>query len=232
MGLQATKDAYEIAKDLYISIKKDFETIENEDPDNEEFMMDNALENIAKLNRAVNKINLEDFEDAYPENFKNLKTNVRGFKEAGYYIERSISSMKLFDKVNPVMAHYLNDVEWKNIGATIDEASSVLSNYLSDEENYKQYRTIIQNIIKGTLTKKSFETLFNSVSPRLPKPAKENKPKQRHPLPPEMWPEKERKAHDAQLQKRKDAGVPDTKQEFDIMGEGFISLELYKKLKG
>ena len=170
MGLQATEQAYDIAKSLYLSIRDDFHTIENEEPDNEEYLMDNTLENIGKMNRAINKINLEDFEDAYPDNAKNLISNVDGFKEAGYYIERSISAMKFFDKLNPVLPQYLKNVEWKKIGKDILEASKKLGNYLTEDDNYKQYRTIIQNIIKGTLTKNAFKNLFDKIAERLPAP--------------------------------------------------------------
>ena len=53
---------------------------------------------------------------------------------------------------------------------------------------------------------------------------------QRHPLPPEMWDEKDRKKWKEQQEERRKNAVKDKRIEFDIMGEGFISLESYKKI--
>ena len=59
---------------------------------------------------------------------------------------------------------------------------------------------------------------------------------QRHPLPPEMWPEKERKEHQKHINQLRGAAKrskhwDDKTEEFDILGEGFISLEEYIKIK-
>ncbi len=57
------------------------------------------------------------------------------------------------------------------------------------------------------------------------------KVEQHHPLPPEMWPDKEREEWEEQMKKRRDASVEEKPTDWTELGEGFISLEDYKKIK-
>ena len=52
--------------------------------------------------------------------------------------------------------------------------------------------------------------------------------KQRNPLPPQMWPDKERGEWEEQIKQRREGGIEDTREEFDIL-EGFVSIENYIK---
>jgi len=230
MSVASSEQNYKIAKGLYQDISDDFYEIENNKDHDDEYLIDQTLDDIKRLNRHINRINMEDLESEYDEEVLDvLDNNIDTFREASYYIERALMSMKLFDKIHPVMKEYMSKVEWKSIGDTQEEAEMKFGRFLTSEDNYQQYRTIIWNIVKGTMNKKQFAKLFNQISPRLSKP-KVKREKQRNPLPPEMWPEKERKEYEARVEKRKKAGIPDKISSFDDLGEEFISLEEFKKL--
>lgn len=126
-----------------------------------------------------------------------------------------------------------SDMEDKSklIEDTIDLAEEALDN--SNAINLKVLkRHFPNNIYVLTKNVNKFKEQADYVLMALKK-LKDHKPevKQRHPLPPEMWPEKERKEWEEQMKKRREGGVPDKTTEFDIMGEGFISLEEYKKAR-
>ena len=230
MSVASSEQNYKIAKGLYQDITDDFYEIENNSEQDDDYLIDQTLDDVKRLNRHINRINMEDLESEYDQDvLEILDNNIDTFREASYYIERALMSMKLFDKIHPVLKEYMSKVEWNKIGNTQEEAEMKFGRFLTSEDNYQQYKTIIWNIVKGTMNKKQFVKLFDQISSRLAKP-RVKQTKQRNPLPPEMWPEKERKEHEKQVEKRRKAGVEDKKQEFDIMGEEFISLEEYKKL--
>ena len=230
MSIASSENNYKIAKALYQEISDDFYDVENNASDEDDsYLIDTTLDNVKRLNRHINRINIEELEDQYDEKVIDIiDDNVDTFKEASYFIERALMSMKLFDKVHPVLDQYISKVRWQEIADDEQSAIKKLGRFLTSEDNYESYRTIINNIVKGTMKRKAFNDFFNSISNRIAKP-KVKKQKQRNPLPPEMWPEKERKEHEKQMEKMRKAGVPDEKAEFDQF-EGFISFGKYKKL--
>ena len=229
MSLASSEQNYKTAKGLYQDISDDFYEIENNSEQDDEYLIDQTLEDVKRLNRHINRINMEDLESEYDQEvLEILDNNIDTFREASYFIERALMSMKLFDKIHPVLREYISKVKWDTIANTQDEAEMKFGRFLTSEDNYQQYKTIIWNIVKGTMNKKQFAKLFDQIGSRLAKPAVKRE-KQRNPLPPEMWPEKERKEHDERVEKVRKAGIPDKKAEFDKF-EGFISLEEFKKL--
>ena len=230
MSVASSEQNYKIAKGLYQDISDDFYEIENNREQDDEYLIDQTLEDIKRLNRHINRINMEDLESEYDQEVLDvLDNNIDTFREASYYIERALMSMKLFDKIHPVLKEYMSQVKWESIGDTQDEAEMKFGRFLTSEANYQQYKTIIWNIVKGTMNKKQFAKLFDQISSRLAKPTVKRE-KQRNPIPPEMYPDKERKEWEEQIEKRRKAGVPDKISKFDDLGEEFISLEEFKKL--
>ena len=230
MSVASSEQNYKIAKGLYQDISDDFYEIENNSEQDDEYLIDQTLEDIKRLNRHINRINMEDLESEYDQDvLEILDNNIDTFREASYFIERALMSMKLFDKIHPVLREYISTVNWKTIGDTQDEAEMKFGRFLTSEDNYQQYKTIIWNIVKGTMNKKQFAKLFDQIGSRLAKPTVKRE-KQRNPLPPEMWPEKERKEHEERVEKVRKAGVPDKISRFDELGEEFISLAEFKKL--
>ena len=230
MSVASSEQNYKIAKGLYQDISDDFYEIENNSEQDDEYLIDQTLEDIKRLNRHINRINMEDLESEYDQDvLEILDNNIDTFREASYFIERALMSMKLFDKIHPVLREYISTVNWKTIGDTQDEAEMKFGRFLTSEDNYQQYKTIIWNIVKGTMNKKQFAKLFDQIGSRLAKPTVKRE-KQRNPLPPEMWPEKERKEHEERVEKVRKAGVPDKISRFDDLGEEFISLAEFKKL--
>jgi len=222
---------YKQAKGIFSDISDDFYQIENNPESSDDtYLIDQTLEDIKRVNRHLNRVHIEELEDEYdPEVIDVVEKNIQHMREGSYYMERALMSMKLFDKLQPVLDKYIDKVEWNSIADSREDAITKFGRFLTSEANYELYRTIVNNIVKGTMKQKQFSELFNNVSSRLAKP-KGKQPKQRNPLPPEMWPDKERKAWEKEQEKRRKSGVEDTKQEFDIMGENFIGLEKYRKL--
>jgi len=230
MSLSSSEQNYKTAKGLYQDISDDFYEIENNSESDDEYLIDQTLEDIKKLNRYINRINMEDLEEEYDEDVVDtLSNNIDTFREASYYIERGLMSMKLFDKIHPVLKEYMSKVEWKTIADDQDDAEMKFGRFLTSEDNYQQYKTIIWNIIKGTMNKKQFAKLFDQIGSRIAKP-KTKTTKYRNALPPEMYPEKEKNEWEAQIEKRRKAGVSDKISSFDELGESFMTLEEFKKL--
>jgi len=230
MSIRSSVENYKIAKSIYFDVDDNFYEIENADSQDEEYIIDQTLDSIKKLNRHINRINLEELESEYDERtIETVKNNIDTFKEASYFIERSLISMKLFDKLHPVLSKYMEGVEWKKVDKNFDEANKKVGRFLTSEDNYQTYRTIITNIIRGSMNKKAFEKLFDSISSRILKPKKETSG-YRNPLPPQMWSEKDKKKWEEEMKKRSKSGVKDQKIEFDNLGEWFLSLKEYKEL--
>jgi hypothetical protein len=192
------------------------------------------LDDIKRLFRHINRVNVEDLEDNYDEKtIEVLDNNIDTFKEAAYFIERALMSMKLFDKVHPVLDEYIRKVDWNRIADNQDDAIMKFGRFLTNENNYESYRTIISNIVKGTMNKKAFAKLFDQVSQRILKPKPANTSKQRNGLPPQMWPEKEQeewqKMKDKHKKEAEDAREDDQFQKVDF-DESFMTLKDYKKL--
>lgn len=222
---------YKQAKGIFSDISDDFYEIENNsETTNDSYLIDQTLEDIKRVNRHLNRVHIEELEDEYdPEVVDVLEKNIQHMREGSYYIERSLMSMKLFDKLQPVLDKYIGNADWENIADSKEDAITKFGRFLTSEDNYEMYRTIINNIVKGTMKQKQFSELFDKLKSRMSKPKEERKP-QRHPLPPEMYPEKQRKEWEKEKGKNKKFAVDDETEEFDIMGENFIGIERYKKL--
>lgn len=232
MSLRSSEENYKIAKSLYQDITDDFFEIENNpDSHDDSYLIDQTLDDIKKLNRHIRRINIEDLDEGYDDRvLEIIAANVDSFKEASYFIERALISMKLFDKLHPVLEDYMKDVNWKIIADDLDKAVIKFGRFLTNEENFSQYKSMVWNIIKGTMKKKKFKEIFNLLSKRLYKPRKEVKTNKQNPLPPQMWSKEEKEKWEEQIENRKKQAVKDKKIEFDDLGERFISLEDYKKL--
>jgi len=233
MSVATSEENYKLSKSLYQEISDDFYAIENENSGDDTFLIDQTLEKIKKLNRYINRINIDELEDIYDTGvIEILENNVDTFREASYYIERALMSMKLFDKIHPVLKQYLAKVDWNIIGNDINEAVLKLGRFLTHEDNYNDYRNIINNIVKGSMSKRVFSNLFNTISARIAKPKpKETGPKQRNPLPPKMWDDKDREEWEKMIAKRKEEASKIKDEKFKTINfEGFIPLSLYKKI--
>ena len=142
--------------------------------------------------------------------------------------------MKLFDELRPVIGEYIKEVDWRSIGNSQDEAEQKFVNFLTSKDNYNKYKTIVNNIVKGTMKKKSFIDLFDSLKSRLSKPKKKNKKPYRHPIPPQMYDEKGRKDWEKEKERAKKTALknskPENPEELDVTSESFIAFNKYKKL--
>lgn len=232
MTLASTEHNYKIAKSLYNDISDDFYAIENDGKD-DDYMIDQTLEDIKKLNRHINRINLDDLEDGYDTDVLDiLANNIDTFREASYFIERALMSAKLFDKIHPVLEQYLKKVDWHAIADDLDEAVKKFGRFLTNENNYEQYKTIIWNIVKGTMQKRSFANFFNTVKSRIGRSTPVAVTKQRNPLPPQMWPEKEQEEWKKMKEKaKKEAEESEEDDQFKEKDfESFITLKDFGKL--
>jgi len=117
------------------------------------------------------------------------------------------------------------------IEKTIEDAEAALE--VIDKINLNVIKKLYpENIYIITKNVNKFKEQADYVLAALNKMKKHEAPvKYRHPLPPEMWPDEERKEWEEQIKKRREGGTEDTREEFDILGESFISLSEYKKIK-
>jgi hypothetical protein len=232
MSISRSEDNYKLAKSTFENIRDDFYSIENSKQADEGFMIDQTLEDVKVLNRYLGRVNTEELLDRYDfDTVDVIEKNVAHMKEATYFIERSLMSMKLYDKLHPVLDQYMKAVQWNVIADTQSEAIAKFGRFLTNEDNYANYKTIVTNIVKGTMKKKAFQDLFDSVSSRIAKPKKPTK-KYRNPIPPEMYDEKGKKEWEKQKKKAKEDAKkyekPEGTEEFDVMGESFVTFKKYK----
>lgn len=235
MSTASSENNYKIAKSLYQEISDNFYEIENNSEDDDEYLIDQTLDVIKRLNRHINRINMEELEDEYSDEIVDiLDNNIDTYKEAGYFIERALMSMKLFDKIHPVLDQYIKKINWNSIANTQEEATTKFGRFLTNEDNFKQYKTIIGNIVKGTMQKKAFLNFFESIKNRISKPIV-HKEKERQPLPPSMWSEEDQEKWQKMKDERKEEAKGSKEWEekapsFDDFSENFISLRDFKKL--
>ena len=115
-----------------------------------------TLENIKKLNRYVSRINLDDLEEKYDDDvIKVLSNNIDIFKSDAYYIERSLMSMKLFDKLHPVLNQYIKKVDWESLGKSIDELINELEENIAQVKESSEYDRLVERkeVIKQNIMK-------------------------------------------------------------------------------
>ena len=230
MSIKTSEENYKIAKSLYNTISDNFYNIENEEADNEAFLIDQTIDDVNKLERHISRINLDELDDKYDEEkIEILRDNIETFKELVYFVERNLSSMKLFDKIHPVLANYIKNVNWKLIANSEEDAVQKFGRFLTHEDNFSTFKLIINNIIRGSISKKGFNKVFYALSPRISKP-KKLVHKQFQANPPEMWSKEKRKKWEDELKRRKKDAVEDKKPPFDEFNDSFVSLKSYMKL--
>lgn len=233
MSLKSSEDNYKLAKKIYTAVSEAFYSIENEDVDDEDYLIDQTLDHVKHLNRIIGKISLDDLAEEYSvEKMEVLENNVDVFNEAAYFIERSLTSMQLFNKLNPVLGPYMKRVDWRKMGESEEMAAKKFGAYLTDEKNYPDFKNLIQNIIKGTISAKAFEKLFDNVASRTP--SKKRAPIRKQTLnPPEMWSEEDQDKWNEQKAQNRMAAMrnsSDEKAKSFGFSENFIALNDYNKL--
>lgn len=234
MSIRISEENYKLAKSLYQEIGDEFYDIENNGETDDSYRVNQVLEKIKKLNRFISKVNLDELEDEYDaDTLDIISDNLDTFDEGGYYIERALISMKLFDKLHPVLNQYMKKVDFDIIGKNLDDAVLKFGRFLTHEDNYEQYKTVTNSILKGSMSEKLFKRYFDTISSRMPKRKRNAKQQnQRHPLPPDMWPEKEKTAWKEMIEKRKKEAEELNKEDrYNVVNfEGFVPLKMYKKL--
>ena len=234
MSVRISEENYKMAKSLYLEVSDDFYEIENNDEKDDSYKINQILEKIKKLNRHISRINLDDLEDAYNSNTLDIiSDNVGTSDEGSYFIERALVSMKLFDNLHPVLNQYMKKIDYGIIGKDLDDAVLKFGRFLTHEDNYEQYKSVANSILKGSMSEKLFAKYFKTISYRMPKRKRNVKQKnQRHPLPPEMWPDKERKDwYDMIKKRREEASEENEKDKYNVINfEGFVPLKKYKKI--
>ena len=111
------------------------------------------------------------------------------------------------------------------IEMTIDDAEEALE--IIEKINLKVLKKLYnENIYVITKNVEQFKEQADYVLTTLKKIKEKMRKK---PVPPEMWADKDRESWEDQKKEREKAGIEDTKIEFDILGEGFMSLEYFKK---
>lgn len=233
MSVISSEENYKSAKKLYQTISENFYSIENKDVDDEDFLMNQTLDYTKQLNKLVSKINLDELSDKYNvETMDAIESNIETFKESSYYIERSISSMLLFNKLNPILGPYMKRVNWNMIGISEEDAAKKFGAFLTNENNYLDYKSIINSIIKGTIPARSFKKLFDSIASRLPKIKRESSNQQSQ-KPPEMWDKTKQKEWDMHKKSRKKEAIKGNVEMGETtfgFTENFIGFNDYKKL--
>jgi hypothetical protein len=141
---------------------------------------------------------------------------------------------KLYDRIK-LNFYEIENEEPSNIDKLIDETMDDAEEALEILEGINM--KVIKKLYPGNidiLTKNvsKFKEQADFVLSILKK-VKNYHPEQRHPLPPEMWPDKEREEHEEQLRKRREAAVEEKPVKWDEfeLGESFISLKEYKEYK-
>lgn len=233
MSLARSERNYKEAKTIFLDVKDDFYQIENSEVPDEGYMIDQTLADVKKVIGLLGRIDTDALLDKYDfDTVDVIEKNVEKMREGSYFIEKSLMSMKMYDELRPLIGQYMKDVSWNVIADNQEDAETKFVNYLTSKENYDKYKTIVTNIVRGTMKKKAFADLFNSISGRIAKP-KTPKKKYRHPVPPEMYPEEQRKEWEKEKERaKKDAlkhATDEEPQEFDVMGESFVPLRKYKR---
>ena len=229
MAGRKSEENYKLAKSLYYDISDNFYDLENKEIEDRDFLIDQTLEDIKKLKRYISRINIEELEDYVEINaMNNIKANIEHYKEAAYFIEKSLNTMQYYDAILDPLTDYIDDVSWQEVDDEKIEAKKKIARHLTD--NYAVYKNQINAIIRNSMADRAFYRLFNGIKSEIKKPKKKRTEKYRHPLPPEMYPEKERKAWEKQMEKMRKGGKDDEKVEWDITDESFTTFKNFKKL--
>ena len=182
---------YNICFDLYNQINIDFYSIENSKFTIDNFIIKQTLDNIKQLEVAYNKISLLELQSLYnKDEMVNIQSNINHFKETAHFVKNMLIAIQLFDKLSIALSKYIKFIEWDLIATTEKQAIIKIANYLTSNENVVTYKTICNNIIKGTFNQKSFYNLFSSIISQLLKNVKKVNAKNALQYPPEMWDKK------------------------------------------
>jgi len=232
--MTASEKNYKQAKQLYKKLSDDFYNIENNSSiDNKNYIINQTIQLAKKLNSISNRINLDELEKLYDKKIVDiLERNINVFKEGAYYIKKTLNTILLFDKIKPALKKYIKNVDWHLIANSEEEAQRKIATFLTNENNLKLYKNQTEAIIRGTLSKKMFLSIYNNIISLLPK-KKKHKSTQRSPLPPDMWPEKNKKQYYNRIKKQNEKNLKKSKDKNNDTiewNENFISLSEYNKL--
>jgi len=185
--ISVSEKNYNLSMSLFEKISNNFYLIENDETEDTNFLIEQTLVFLKKLENLYNKIDLIELTTIYDANdIKVITGNVDAFKEAVYYIEGALNTFKIFDKLYPSLFKYTKNIEWNLIAENEENAVIKIANYLSNKERYSEYKSFINNVVKGTLKQKDFNVVFRVIINRLGKSKIEPR-KVHYEIPPEMW---------------------------------------------
>jgi uncharacterized protein (UPF0128 family) len=231
MAGRKSEENYKLAKSLYYDISDSFYDIENEEVEDKDFLIDVTLEDIKKLNRYIARINIEELEEYVDvRSMDIIENNIDTFKEAAYFIEKTLIGIRAYDKLLVPLYKYMENADWAYLDNNIEDAAKKVATYLTlRDNNVEIYKNQINAISRRSFPKNSFVKLFNDIKASI-KTTKKEKSDKVHPNPPEMYSPEKRKEWEEHLKKRRESGVEDEKVEWDITDESFTSFKKYKKI--
>jgi len=168
MSLQTSKDNYIAAERLYFEIDETFKQhqVEEVNPGEIDFSIDQTILKIKRMNRFLEKINVDDLKPKYDDKFiENINHNIKFFKEAGIFIEKTLISEKYYDDLLSGVSMYIKRMSipeymYKPWAKNESELSKKFTRVLL--KNYETFESHINRMIVGTMSDNEFKKIYEN----------------------------------------------------------------------
>jgi len=182
MGVKSTIEFYKRAEYLHKQISdvfNDFESGKIAD-EQKDTIISRTLDDIAKLNSTLNKIDIHDLEGSYDEEtIEDVEHNVDFYYEAADYIEKVLTAKKyyssLLNGVNALIKKMSpSQMDYNNYAQTEHELAKKFTAMLLHPNNINQFMNQIKRMALGTMSQNEFKKIFYTNKRKMQKLPKRN----------------------------------------------------------
>jgi len=182
MSVESTIQSYKRASYLHKQISDVFAQFEaGEVPEEQQdTVIARTLDDVSKLNNALNKINVQELEGNYDENtIEDVEHNVDFYFEAADYIEKVLTAKKYYESLLNGVKTLIkkmspSQMDYNNYAQTEAELAKKFTAMLLHPNNISQFTNQIKRMALGTMSQNEFKKIFYTNKKKMQRLPKRN----------------------------------------------------------
>jgi len=170
MSVRTSVDNYNRAFRIYDKINQAWSKINSGESTNPEYDVSQLLLKLRKFRKFLNGVSIAELKSKYPNDIKQIQHNMNLFNEAFYYIERDIKGIRYADNLKTAVNQFIEDMRLepgliRSLGGSVESAAKRFIAAITKVENVLDYENEIKRMMKGKMSQKEFEKIFNTLKP-------------------------------------------------------------------
>jgi len=170
MSLRSTIQYYKQAKYLHKTIDETFNDFSAGKIRDSEIntTVNKALNDINRLQRTLNKININDLYDHYDDNIiETIEHNIEFYYEAADYIEKTLLAAKFHEPLLVAVENYIEDLklypgEYRKWAKDEYDVAKKFTAMLLHSDNIMRFINHIKRMSLGTMSKREFKKIWDA----------------------------------------------------------------------